>query len=340
MLHSERKIRLFGDTWVFHFWNDCPEPEARLHFHGKDLVLLWLQRFKSESLALALLRDVAKGVDDSHLLWHFNEDHFLDIFAGMVSTGRIHIHPVPRPLTPMVADLAPVSTATTVPRWSALHPTITTPLSATSPPDPQAVVDPSAKNPNKGSKTKGNRVDLVFDPDKSAKVTKCEKIVHVQFIQYVADGVVVKPGDLWSGWKYRDKISTSDGWSIDCLPGENTPDYQQGTGDGSKNGGSRNATMNDTPNIRDFVPQGFFDPVSNKTGTKIFTMTFETYAWCMKGPDCGHWYEGVAWEYKKTYQDNQKGDPGVSTITNSNASGPSADKIAAFDKFNAEHKKP
>ena len=56
---------------------------------------------------------------------------------------------------------------------------------------------PASKDPNKESKTKANRIDLVFDPDKSDKVTKCEKIVHVQFIRMTAEGVVVKPGDLW-----------------------------------------------------------------------------------------------------------------------------------------------
>jgi len=197
---------------------------------------------------------------------------------------------------------------------------------------------PAAKDPSKDSKTTGNRIDIVFDPDKSDKVTKCEKIVHVQFIQYVADGVVIKkPGDLWSGWKFRDDITTDAGWSIDCLAGETTPDYQQGTGNGNKNGGSGKATMNDTPNIRNFVPNGFYDPDSNKTGTKVFTLNFETYAWCMKGTDCGHWYEGVGWKYTKTWQDQKNSGSGSSTITDSNLASPGADKIAAFDKFNTVH---
>ena len=94
--------------------------------------------------------------------------------------------------------------------------------------------------------------------------------------------------------------------------------------------------MSDTPDILNFVPNGFYDPTTNKSGTKVFVMSFATYAWCMKGTDCGEWYEGVTWEYRKTWQDHNKGDPGTSTIKDSNAAGPSAAQIAAFDKFNKE----
>ena len=89
---------------------------------------------------------------------------------------------------------------------------------------------------NSESKVSGNKIDLVFDSDKSKKVTKCEKIVHVQFNRRFADETVIKPGDYYSGYKYKDKVATSKGWTVDCLKTETTPDYQQGTGDGKKNG--------------------------------------------------------------------------------------------------------
>lgn len=213
------------------------------------------------------------------------------------------------------------------------------PKSKPDPPKPGSSPPSSvAQCPHEGSKTNNNRIDLEFDPDKSTKVTKCEKIVHVQFCRLTADGTMVKPGDCWNGWKFRDKIMTGDGWWIDCLAGEATPDYQQGTGDGSKNGGSTKATMNDTPNIRNFVPNGFYDGGSNPGGTKKFVMEFFTYGWCMKGPDCGKWYEGVKWEYVKTWENHRDGKDGTSTILDKNLSPPpGASQIDAFNNFNKEH---
>src|SRR6266487_4449597 len=204
--------------------------------------------------------------------------------------------------------------------------------------DPETVTEgcPASKDPNKGSKTTSNTIDLVFDPDTSDTVTKCDKIVHVQFVQMKVDNKVVKAGDLWDGWKYRDKVTTSDGWAIDFFEKEKTPDYQQGKGDGKKNGGSAKATMWDGPDIKNHVPGGFYDPFSNKKGTMEFVMSFATFAWCMKGPDCGKWYEGVTWQYRKTWADHKKGDPGTSSISDANAAGPTAEQIKAFDLFNKE----
>jgi hypothetical protein len=192
-------------------------------------------------------------------------------------------------------------------------------------------------NPNEDSKTSGNRVDLIFDPDKSGKVTKCEKIVHVQFIRIYVDGKVVKPGDFVPAFKYRDKVMTEEGWWIDHVAREKTPDYQQGTGDGKKNGGSKKATITDTPSIGDDTSQGAYDPVTNPTGWKKVRYEFQTFAYCMKGPDCGKWYEGTSWEYTKTWEEHRDGKTGTSKITDSNVtSGPSSDQIKAFDKFNKE----
>jgi|SRR5581483_5480622 len=191
-------------------------------------------------------------------------------------------------------------------------------------------------NPNEESATAGNSIDLVFDPDKSCKVIKCDKIVHVQFIRMFADGTEIKPGDYYSGYKYRDKVVASSGWWIDHLQGETTPDYQQGNGDGKKNGGSTKAKISDGPNTGG-GDKGFYDATTNPQGWKNVTYKFATFAYCMKGPDCGKWYEGVTWEYAKTWEDQRDGKNGTSKIIDNNVtSGPSKDQLDAFDKFNKE----
>jgi hypothetical protein len=192
------------------------------------------------------------------------------------------------------------------------------------------------KDPNAESKAGGNKVDLVFDPDKSEKVTKCEKIVHVQFTRTYTDGKVIKRGDYSTSFKYHDKVTTDDGWSVDHLASEKTPDYQQGTGDGKKNGGSTKAKISDAPQSRG-GDKGFYDPKANPTGWKEYRAEFVTFAYCMKGPDCGKWYEGTSWEYKKTWEDQRDGKTGESKITDKSVTtGPSKSYLDAFDRFNKE----
>lgn len=194
------------------------------------------------------------------------------------------------------------------------------------------------KNPNTESKVSGNQIDLVFDPDKSEKVTKCDKIVNVQFNCRFADGSVIKPGDYYSGYKYKDKVATTKGWTVDCHKTETTPDYQQGSlygNCGKKNGGSVKAKITDAPQTSG-GDKGFYDSKTNPKGLKTYTIKFATFAWCMKGPDCGKWYEGVEWEYTKTWEDARDGKKGVSKINNNCVDQPSQNHIDAFDKFNKE----
>ncbi len=191
--------------------------------------------------------------------------------------------------------------------------------------------------PHFESKTTGNDIDIVFDPDNSRKVTKCEKIVHVQFARMHVNGAVLtKPSDYHAEWKFQDDITTADGWGVDCLESEKTPDYQQGSGDGYKNGGSTKATMNDGPNTLG-GDKGFYDAAANPDGVKTYRLEFATFAWCMKGPDCGTWYEGIQWEYKKTHTD-KAGSLGTSTINDYNVTAPSKSHIEAFKKFNKVQK--
>ncbi len=91
-------------------------------------------------------------------------------------------------------------------------------------------------NPHSSSTTSTNNINITFDPSLSKNVGKCNKIVHVQFNRRTVDGVMIMPGKVHSVFSFKDKIATKDGWTVDCLKSETTPDYQQGTGVGSKNG--------------------------------------------------------------------------------------------------------
>ena len=197
--------------------------------------------------------------------------------------------------------------------------------------------DKDPANASQVDSTKPNKVNIVFDPDKSEKVSKCNKIVHVQFIRYKVDGKLTKFGDYYKGFAYKDDVAAADFWAVDHHKSEKTPDYQQGGGYGAvgrKTAGSATvkATMSDPPTTGG-GDRGFYNAATNKGGIRQMVKEFFAFAWCMEGPDCGKWYEGVSWEYKKTYIDHQLGKPGTSTITNKNVASPAASHIEAFNKF-------
>jgi hypothetical protein len=209
-----------------------------------------------------------------------------------------------------------------------------------------AVVEPCAvapqeKNPNKGTAiSDSNRIDISFDPDRSKKVTACDKIVHIQFVRRLIDGKAVNPSSVdATAFGYKDAVTVDKGWGVDFLESEVTPDYQQGRStatdsEGHKNGGSQPAKIMDQPNYSSLGSK-FYDKTTNPTGWKRVVLKFQTYAWCMAGPDCGKWYEGVGWQYSINWTDIRDGKSGTSKIVNATLSDPpSANQKKAFKKFN------
>jgi len=190
--------------------------------------------------------------------------------------------------------------------------------------------------PHFASYTTNNEIFIKFNPDNSEKVKKCKKIVHVQFVRKYVDSKVIKPGDWASQWTYRNRLTTAAGWGVDCLASETTPDYQQGNGNGKKNGGSKIAEIYDAPKTSNGDKMGFYHPTTKPDGVKLYRNEFATFAYCMEGDECGTWYEGITWTYRKTWQEMRDGKIGVSTITNYNVAAPSQSHLDAFDKFNEE----
>jgi hypothetical protein len=163
----------------------------------------------------------------------------------------------------------------------------------------------------------------------------CKKIAHVQVMRIFADGRVIKPGSFNASWRYRDAVTLEDGWCVDHSAEMTSPDYQSGWPSpyGKKNGGSGPAIMGDAPDTYG-GDKGFYHPSKNPPGWRSVTYQFETFAWCMGGPDCGRWYEGLTWMYVKTHEDEREGRRGTRTILDKNVATPTASFLQAFDKFN------
>jgi hypothetical protein len=320
-------IRLGTSGWQLYPGTNCghcqPYPGLRDRFWAR----VFLQQFTKEAGAATAIRNLLAQDVHPWALTKITADDATDQMAILLSRGIWHVHSPILPKSDGAAD-----NVSYVGREEADEAEVARAVPASKKPatKPTAAGDASAiKN--------GNEIDIIFDPNESKKVTKCQKIVHIQFMRYHADGVVINGADYASiAYRHKRSITTVKGWVIDCLGGETTPDYQQGRGDGSKNGGSANATMFDAPKTGG-GDKGFYDEKSNPTGWKSVRYEFVTYGWCMKGTDCGKWYEGVSWHYTKTYKDDKAGNDGHSTILDNNvATGPSKDQIEAFDKFNAD----
>lgn len=194
--------------------------------------------------------------------------------------------------------------------------------------------------PFANSTTNNNRIRIAFNPDNSEECDSCAKIVSIQICKlYVTKGeeeVSIKPGAYSSTFNYRNECTTDDNWCLDFINGETTPDYQQGSGDGKKNGTSVNAVISDAP--RTSGGDSGFKSGSNPDGWEKFRARFYTYCWCMSkdSDECGDWYEGISWEYVKTSEDHSSGRSGTSSILSNEDPPPAETFRAAFDLFNAK----
>jgi len=188
--------------------------------------------------------------------------------------------------------------------------------------------------------TSQNKIRIEFEPKDSRYASDCSKIVNIQFLRMVADGVPLKPGTYYSGFAFRDPVTTDALWYVDFLDGETTPDYQQNGTIGQtgyvNEAGSRIAWMPDTP-ATGGGDKGFFSD-SNPTGWKKVVYEFRTYSWCMasgKDGQCNTWYEAISWTFTKTWEDARDKRPGLVAVVDASIDPPiGANFLAAFKLFN------
>lgn len=184
--------------------------------------------------------------------------------------------------------------------------------------------------------TDTNRIDIVFDPEKSRKVTPCEKIVFIQAIQMFVDGNPVDPGDYNGSWEWRDLTVINDleeteedeqGTYIDSPAEDEIDPYTNGDGEdrtkgydfgdfGSSNSECKEATWYDRPTIIDdrFRPGGDDAAAGNDWDASEIRERFETCAFCAEGEDAGKFFECLLWEVKRTQEDMAGGRRGEAKV--------------------------
>lgn len=180
-------------------------------------------------------------------------------------------------------------------------------------------------NPN------SNNIDIKFSPKPRAN---CDKIVFIQTVKRTLKNggdVVMKPGDYFAGWRYKDKNTIADGTYVDNISTEKDP-YCNGDDDPEDNGtpGKRNATGSADSEFDDH-------PTSNghwPAGKTRLLVEFETCAICAAGQDAGTTYGCVTWKLEET----KGSEPGTVSVTSGNdVKDPTRSFQEAVDKFEENH---
>lgn len=147
-----------------------------------------------------------------------------------------------------------------------------------------------------GSKISGSGTGTVAITYKPEAKDKSTKIVFLQTIRVLLDGMPCKPSKIDSTLSYKDPDTTKAFHYVDYLKGEKDPYYN---GDDPQDSGTQgnavsspkvDATMSDTP----YYPDSSFPKGSKKT-----TWEFKTAAFSATGKDKGTYYEYIDWTYEK-----------------------------------------
>jgi len=169
-------------------------------------------------------------------------------------------------------------------------------------------------------------ISTTYTPEPDDKSTK---IVFIQVMREVLDGVPTKPSVIYPGFSYRDADTTGDFYHVDYISGEKDPYYN---GDDSADFGPQGnavatpkvaASTTDTPHY----PNGSFP-----TGKSKLLWEFRTAAFSAAGEDAGRYYGYVDWAYEK-----DKGAPEKTAVRGTSGSGPGGKFEAAVNLWNSNH---
>lgn len=180
-------------------------------------------------------------------------------------------------------------------------------------------------NPN------SNDIDIKFKPKQTVS---CDKITLIQTVKmtYKNGGdVVLKPGDYFNGWRFKDKNTIANGTYVDNISTEGDP-YVNGDDDPEDHGkpGKRNASGSEDSEFSDPPStNGHWPPGKTKA-----VWEFETCAICAAGAQAGTIYGCVTWKLEET----QGSEPGTVTVTSgTDVKDPSSSFQEAVDKFEENH---
>lgn len=169
-------------------------------------------------------------------------------------------------------------------------------------------------------------VTTTYTPEAKDKSTK---IVFIQVMRELLDGLPVKPSVASAAFAYQDADTTSDFYHVDYISGEKDPYY---SGDDAQDSGTQGnaistpkvaASTSDTPNYND----GSFP-----AGKSKLIWDFRTAAFSAAGDDAGTYYGYADWIYAK-----DKGMAATTSVVRTSASSPGNKFENAVKLWNSNH---
>jgi hypothetical protein len=168
------------------------------------------------------------------------------------------------------------------------------------------------------------KVITTYTPEANDKSTK---IVFIQVMREILDGVPAKPSESDVDFSYQDADTTSDFHHVDYVAGEKDPYYN---GDDAKDFGPQGNALTKTPASTDDTPH--YSDGAFPDGKSTLLYEFRTAAFSAAGADAGTYYGYSDWTYSK-----EKGKPEATATTGTGSGEPGSKFTDAVDLFNSNH---
>jgi hypothetical protein len=186
------------------------------------------------------------------------------------------------------------------------------------------IVVPSDRNVKGISGSGSGKVVTTYTPEANDKSTK---IVFIQVMREILDGVPAKPSESDADFAYQDADTTSDFYHVDYVSGEKDPYYN---GDDPQDFGQQGNALTKTPASTYDTPH--YTDGAFPVGKSTLLYEFRTAAFSAAGADAGTYYGYSNWTYSK-----EKGKPEATATTGTGSGDPGSKFTDAVDLFNSNH---
>jgi hypothetical protein len=165
-----------------------------------------------------------------------------------------------------------------------------------------------------------------YTPEKADKSTK---IVFIQVMRELLDGVPVKPSVASPDFRYQDADTTSDFQHVDCGRGDKDPYYN---GDDPRDIGKQGNAISKPPITASTEDAPKYDDGIFPPGKTNLLYEFRTAAFSAAGADQGTYYAYSDWFYWKF-----KGGAGANALVGTNTGDPGSKFTDAVKLWNSQH---